>query len=230
MAGQSQPVAPAGGKITLLQPATAGAGHRRAEQAQAGEAFEPNHQVQVLGPAVGEAAQGLEQLPLQDEDLVAIGQAQEAAAPVGRPGDPSEGRQGRGESQLKGAGGKGWIRRGPAQCCQMGGSQYGVGVQEGQEAAPGFACPGVHLAASAAGGPQAVDLGMAGRHFPGVVGAAAVHQDDLQVGRGRQPRQGRSQERCFVQHRQNDGYARIHRLTVVPALKKTLRQDFWLPS
>ena len=69
----------------------------------------------------------------------------------------------------------------------MGGSQYGVGVQEGQEAAPGGAGPGVHLAASPAGGPQAVDLGMAGRHLPGVVGAAAVHQDDLQVGRGRQP-------------------------------------------
>jgi|GEM_PF-4119000 len=98
MAGQCQPVAPAGGKITLLQPAAAGADHRRAEQAQPGEAFEPNHQVQVLGPAVAKAAQGLEQLPLQDEDLVAIGQAQEVAAPVGRPGDASEGRQGRGES------------------------------------------------------------------------------------------------------------------------------------
>ncbi len=121
------------------------------------------------------------------------------------PGDASQGRQGRGQGQLKGAGGKGWIRRGPAQGRQMGGSQYGVGVQEGQEAAPGLPCPGVHLAAAAAGGPQAEDLGMAGRHLPGGVGAAAVHQDDLQVGRGRQPRQGRSQERRFVQHRQNDG-------------------------
>ena len=73
---------------------------------ETGQTLETDDQVQVLGPPVAVAPQGKENLPFKHQGLVAIGQPEEATAPIGPPGDEPEGRPGRGEAKLKGPGGK----------------------------------------------------------------------------------------------------------------------------
>jgi len=172
----------AGGfEVAPFQPTAAGAGHRRGEQADAGEAAQPDNQVQVFRTAMGKTAHCHKQAPLHKQGLIAIGQTQEAAPPVGPPGDQPEERGRRGQAYFKSPGADLRVPDGPAQDFHMSRGQAGIDMQEQEQLAPGQAGPGVQLGSPAPGRGQPADMGETGRHFPATVGAAPIHQDNFQV-------------------------------------------------
>ena len=176
-----------GPEVAVFQPLAAGGGDRRRQEAEAGEAPQPDHQVQVFRVTVSKATQGEEQVPAHENGLVAIGQAKEAAAPVGPPGDEPEEGGGRVQAEFEGPGPDPGVQGRPAQGGQMVRGQDCVDMQEYEKISPGQAGARIHLDPPAPGGAQPADVGEASRHFPGGVGAAAVHQDNFQI---RGPGQG----------------------------------------
>ncbi len=54
-------------------------------------------------------------------------------------------------------------------------------MQEYEKISPGHPGARIQLGPPASGRGKPADLGEAGRHFPGGVGAAAVHQENFQI-------------------------------------------------
>jgi hypothetical protein len=195
----------------VFQPSAPGALNRRREQAHAGQAPQPDHQVQVFGALVGKASQGEEQVAAHEQSLVAIGQTAETAAPVGPPGDKLQEGGWRQQAQLKGPGPDPGIGGGPAQRRHMGRHQHGIDVQEDQEVSPGHPGPRIHLGPPSPGRLHLADMGKPGRHLQGGIGAAAVHHDDLQIRVRGQARQGLGQDGSLIEYRDNKGNVWLRR-------------------
>jgi hypothetical protein len=114
-------------------------------------------------------------------------------------------------SQLKGPGPDPGIGGGPAQRRHMGRRQHGIHVQENQEVSPGHPGPRIHLGPPPPRRMQPTDVGKPGRHLPGGVAAAAVHQDDLQIRVRGQAQQSLGQDGGLIEDRDNKGNVRLRR-------------------
>ncbi len=68
-----------------------------------------------------------------------------------------------------------------AQGGQMLRGQTRVDVQEDEKISPGHPGARIHLNPPAPGRGHPADVGEASRHFPGGIGAAAVHQENFQI-------------------------------------------------
>ena len=145
MADQEEPVVGRGPEVAVFKPAAAGGGDRRRQEAEAGEAPQPDHQVQVFRTAMGKASQGEEQVPAHENGLVAIGQAKKAAAPVGPPGDEPEEGGGRDQAEFEGPGPDPGVLGRPAQGGQMVRGQDRIDMQEYEKISPGHPGARIHL-------------------------------------------------------------------------------------
>ena len=130
---------------------------------------------------MGKTSEGEEQVPAHENGLVAVGQSKEAAAPVGPPGDePEKGGWGD-QAEFEGPRPDPGVQGGPAQGGQVDRGQDSIDVQEEENIPPGHPGARIHLGPTAPGRAQPADVGETGRHFPGGIGTAAVHQDNFQI-------------------------------------------------